>query len=77
MPNVTSIAVLGCGRIGRMHARGLARHPGANLVAVYDVVQQMAAETSRELGVQAASSVEEVLGNPAISAVLIATPTPT
>ena len=37
----------------------------------------MAAETSRELGVQAASSVEEVLSNPAISAVLIATPTPT
>jgi myo-inositol 2-dehydrogenase/D-chiro-inositol 1-dehydrogenase len=77
MPGVTSIAVLGCGRIGRMHARGLARHPEANLVAVYDVVPQMAAETSRELGVQAASSVEEVLSNPAIAAVLIATPTPT
>jgi myo-inositol 2-dehydrogenase/D-chiro-inositol 1-dehydrogenase len=77
MSGVTSIAVLGCGRIGRMHARVLARHPGANLVAVYDVVPQIAAEASHELGVQAASSVEEVLGNPAIAAVLIATPTHT
>ena len=77
MPGVTPIAVLGCGRIGRMHARGLARHPGAQLVSVYDVIPEVAAETSRELGVQAASSVGEVLSNPAISAVLIATPTPT
>ena len=38
MPGVTPIAVLGCGRIGRMHARGLARHPGAQLVSVYDVI---------------------------------------
>ena len=77
MPSVTSIAVLGCGRIGRMHARVLARHPAARLVAVYDLIPQMAAETARELGVQAAASVEQVLGDPAIAAVLIATPTHT
>src|SRR5437660_951567 len=40
-------------------------------------IPQMAAETSHELGVQAASGVEEILGNPAIAAVLIATPTHT
>ena len=59
-----------------MHAgwRGI-REP--ELVSVYDVIPEVAAETSRELGVQAASSVGEVLSNPAISAVLIATPTPT
>jgi len=51
MPGVTPIAVLGCGRIGRMHARGLARHPGAQLVSVYDVIPEVAAEASRELGV--------------------------
>jgi myo-inositol 2-dehydrogenase/D-chiro-inositol 1-dehydrogenase len=77
MPSVTSIAVLGCGRIGRMHARVLARHPGAQLVSVYDVIPDTAAETSRELGVRSAASVEEVLGDPAIAAVLIATPTHT
>jgi predicted dehydrogenase len=52
---VTPIAVLGCGRIGG-YIRGLARHRGP-LVSVYDVIPEVAAETSRELGVQAASSV--------------------
>jgi myo-inositol 2-dehydrogenase/D-chiro-inositol 1-dehydrogenase len=60
-----------------MHARVLARHPAAHLVSVYDVIPDMAAETSSELGVRAAASVEEVLGDPGIAAVLIATPTPT
>jgi predicted dehydrogenase len=52
-----------------MHARVLARHPGARLVSVYDVIPEMAVETSRELGAQAASSVAEVLGDPDIAAV--------
>jgi len=77
MQNVISIAVLGCGRIGRMHARALARHSGARLAAVYDVVPDLAADTARELGVRAAASVDAVLGDPAVQAVLIATPTPT
>ena len=77
MPGVIPIAVLGCGRIGRMHARVLARHPGAHLVAVYDLIPEAATETSRELGVRAAASVAEVLGDNSIAAVLIATPTST
>jgi myo-inositol 2-dehydrogenase/D-chiro-inositol 1-dehydrogenase len=77
MPSVIPIAVLGCGRIGRMHARVLARHPGAHLVAVYDLIPEAAAETSRELGVRAAAGVAEVLGDNSIAAVLIATPTST
>ena len=36
------IAVLGCGRIGQMHAANVARHPRAELVAVYDLNQQAA-----------------------------------
>ena len=30
------IAVLGCGRIGQMHAANVAKHPRAELVTVYD-----------------------------------------
>lgn len=71
------IAVLECGRIGRMHAHVLARHPQTRLIAVYDVVAAAAAESAGELGVPAAASVEEVLANPELRAVLIATPTPT
>ena len=32
-----SIAVIGAGRIGRIHARNIAAHPGARLAGVADV----------------------------------------
>jgi myo-inositol 2-dehydrogenase / D-chiro-inositol 1-dehydrogenase len=72
-----TMAVLGCGRIGRMHARNLARHPRVNLVSVFDVASNVAGETATELGVKAAGSVDEVLGDRAVRAVLIASPTDT
>jgi myo-inositol 2-dehydrogenase/D-chiro-inositol 1-dehydrogenase len=70
-------AVLGCGRIGRMHAQNLARNPSVHLVAVFDVVASAAQEIAHALGVRAAASVEEVLGDASVDAVLIATPTDT
>lgn len=70
-------AVLGCGRIGRMHARALARHPRAELKSVFDVAEPAAAETARELGVQQAASAAEAIAAPGVEAVLIATSTPT
>jgi myo-inositol 2-dehydrogenase / D-chiro-inositol 1-dehydrogenase len=73
----TTIAVLGCGRIGRMHARLLARHPAARLALVYDVVPAAAADTAAELSVPAAANVDSILAEPSIDAVLIATPTNT
>ncbi|MBL1406103.1 MAG: hypothetical protein COC00_008975 [Rhizobiales bacterium] len=33
------IAVLGCGRIGKMHANNVHRHPRATLAMVYDVYE--------------------------------------
>jgi len=80
MPNNASgvkFAVLGCGRIGRMHAAGLARHKRAELVAVFDVSDDAASATAAALGVAKAASAEAVLADPAIEAVLIATPTST
>ncbi len=74
---MVAFAVLGCGRIGRMHARNLARHPRAELVAVYDVADAAAQDTARELGVRAAASVEDVLADKAVEAVLIASSTDT
>jgi myo-inositol 2-dehydrogenase/D-chiro-inositol 1-dehydrogenase len=74
---MVAFAVLGCGRIGRMHARNLARHPRATLVAVYDIAAGAAAETASELGVRAAGSVADVLADPAVEAVLIASSTDT
>jgi myo-inositol 2-dehydrogenase/D-chiro-inositol 1-dehydrogenase len=70
-------AVLGCGRIGRMHARNIKAHPRAELVAVYDVVAAAAQETAAELGAKQAGSVDAVLADPAVDAVLIASSTDT
>ncbi|TLU74456.1 inositol 2-dehydrogenase [Lichenicoccus roseus] len=70
-------AVLGCGRIGRMHAANLARHPDASLVSVFDIAQAAAAEVAGQLGVRQAASVEEILGDAGVDAVLIATSTDT
>ncbi len=70
-------SVLGCGRIGTMHARNLAKHPQAKLISVYDVVTRASDAMAAELGVKAAQSVDEVLGDAAVDAVLIATSTDT
>ena len=72
-----NFAVLGCGRIGRMHAAGLAMHPRVKLVSVFDVSDAAARETATRLGVARAESVAAVLADPAVQAVLIATPTNT
>ena len=71
------MAVLGCGRIGRLHARNLARHARARLAAVFDVAGDAAQQVAGELGVRAARSVEEVWDDRKLGAVVIATPTDT
>jgi myo-inositol 2-dehydrogenase/D-chiro-inositol 1-dehydrogenase len=71
------IAVLGVGRIGRMHAENIANHPRARLAGVYDVIDAAAQEVSSKLGVHAFRSVDEVLASPEVDAILIATSTPT
>ena len=70
-------AVLGCGRIGRMHARNIKAHPRATLVSVYDVMGRAAEETAAELGAKVAGSVDEVLADDAVEAVFIASSTDT
>ena len=71
------IAVLGCGRIGRVHARNVARHARARLVKVYDVSGEAARETAAELNVGAAATLDELWSDHGIGAVLIAAPTAT
>lgn len=71
------IAVLGCGRIGRMHARNVAAHPQATLAAVYDIHRPSAEEVAAKHGVVALDSAEAAFSSPDIDAVLIATSTET
>jgi myo-inositol 2-dehydrogenase/D-chiro-inositol 1-dehydrogenase len=71
------IAVLGCGRIGQMHADNVAKHPRAQLVAVYDVHRPSAEKVALAQGVPAAATAEEIFSSAEVDAVLIATATPT
>ena len=71
------IAVFGCGRIGRMHADNLARHPRTELVSVFDVVEEAARQTAEATGAKVAATVDEIMEDDGIDAVLIASSTDT
>ena len=74
---MVGIAVLGCGRIGRIHAGNLARHSRAKLVSVFDVAGDAARQTATELGAKRTQSLDEVWSDREVTAVVIATPTDT
>jgi len=67
-------AVVGCGVIGRVHARSIRRTPGAELTAAVDYVESAAKEVADEYGGTPASSIEEVLGRDDVDAIAICTP---
>ena len=67
------IALLGAGRIGRLHARVLAAQTEVSEIIVADVVPGRARELAAECNGRAVGSVEEALDD--ADAVVIATPT--
>ena len=70
-------AQLGAGRIGRMHALNLAAHARAELVGIYDVDSAASAEAASATGSRSFDSVDALLADTSIEAVLIATSTDT
>jgi myo-inositol 2-dehydrogenase/D-chiro-inositol 1-dehydrogenase len=77
--NKTNIAVIGTGRMGSVHVRNLARKiPEANLVALCDIRLEAAQALADELGIpRVVRDYHELLADPTIPAVLIATSTDT
>ncbi len=77
--NKTNIAVIGTGRMGSVHVRNLVRKiPEANLVALCDIRLEVAQVLADELGIdRAVRDYHELLADPSIPAVLIATSTDT
>ncbi|WP_299368941.1 inositol 2-dehydrogenase [uncultured Tateyamaria sp.] len=71
------IAVLGCGRIGQMHAANVARHARTELAMVYDVHAPAAEAVALREGAKIAATAEDVFASKDVDAVLIATATPT
>ncbi len=71
-----AVGLLGAGRIGQVHAPNIANHPGSKLAAVSDFVPEAAADLAAKFGAEARST-EDIIADPAIDAVLIATSTDT
>ena len=69
-----TIGLLGAGRIGRVHAATIGVVAGVELAAVADVVAAAASALAAEHRVPV-RTIEEILGDSSIDAVLIATPT--
>jgi myo-inositol 2-dehydrogenase/D-chiro-inositol 1-dehydrogenase len=71
------IAVLGCGRIGAMHAKNIAAHPRARLAVVQDIAEAAAEAVSASTGAPVMRTAAEIFASPNVDAVLIATATDT
>ena len=69
-----SLGLLGCGRIGQVHARSLSRIASARLTAVADFVPAAAQSLADAHGAEVRSA-EDIIAASDIDAVIIATPT--
>ncbi|MFL4468749.1 inositol 2-dehydrogenase [Tateyamaria armeniaca] len=70
------VGLLGAGRIAVVHAAAISAHAGSTLAAVSDFIPESAQKLATAYGAQARSN-EEIIADPSIDAVLIATPTDT
>lgn len=79
MTAVPRIALLGCGRIGQVHARTLVANPDVcRLVAIADPVSPVAESLCAAFGAEGPHlDPDDVIARPDIDAVIIATPTDT
>jgi myo-inositol 2-dehydrogenase / D-chiro-inositol 1-dehydrogenase len=73
------VGILGAGRIGRVHAESLAfRLPEAEIVAITDINHEAAKALATRCGIpRVVASIDEILGDKSIEAVLICTSTDT
>ena len=71
------IAVLGAGRIGKIHAANVAANRRATLVAVADPLGSAASDLARELSCESSRDPLSLIERPDIDAVIVGTPTDT
>lgn len=71
---VLGFGIVGCGVIGPTHARALRNLPGAQLVAVTDVVAERAEKLAKDFDVEVAGTVEELAGRADVDVVCVCVP---
>src|SRR5438067_1592429 len=75
--SMIAVAVLGAGRIGKIHARNVAQNPRCRLVAVADPVESAAKSLADALGCKASASAGATIARDDVDAIVIGTPTDT
>lgn len=70
-------ALLGCGRIGRVHADSIAAHPRAELAWACHPREQAARVFASDYGADASTDVDALLADPRVDAIVVASPTST
>lgn len=74
--NDVGIGVIGLGRLGYVHAYNVARRtPHGKLIAVCDMIEDLASETAAELGCKYYTDIYKMLEDKDIDAVCVVTPT--
>jgi len=71
-----NVGLLGAGRIGAVHANAIQSHPDSTLIAVSDVVSDNAQKLATQYHCDMRNT-DDIINDPAINAVLIATSTDT
>lgn len=74
MVDRVGFAVVGVGVIGQVHARNVSMLESCRLVAVADQVRERAELLARQYGSKAYTSIDEVVKDPDVEAVIVATP---
>ena len=74
---MVTFGIIGCGRIGQMHAQILMREDRANLAAVFDLNEQLASVVSMQTSATFCKSDEEIFHNSSLDAILISSATAT
>ena len=72
-----NFALMGAGRIGKMHAEIINAHPEASLKYVYDPNAKFSELVAKNNNSKVANSPEEAINSKEVDAVLIASATPT
>ena len=71
-----NFGILGCGRIGQVHARAILSSDDARVASVSDFLPQAAEALANRTGAKVQTS-DEIFADPSIDAVIIGTPTTT
>jgi len=74
---VLAIGLIGCGRIGALHARTIAASPDCRLVIAFDTDADRARALAEPAGAAVASTPEDVIADGRVDAVFICSPTDT